>query len=398
MTAVKGLGTYGNAVGVVTPLDHKMADAGLISKTALNAVRPGLFWGGTATIVSGTAGMAYSVAAYNCVTTRGASAGVVLGGNDGTLSVATTAAPGSNSRIDIIYHWHREYSLDGVDSNPVIGVVQGTAAAVPVAPSLGAFPGAIELARATVGAGITATSSATITQTAPFTALAGGIIPFRNTTERDAGTYLESQLGWLLDSDLSIQFNGTSWSASNSGSLLMKPTSTAVGSGTATINDAGKVTFTTAGTSLSLNGCFTAGFDKYRVVIEITASSAANQISLWLRASGTDASTNYYSMAGYIAPASTIGAATVVTASSSFGAVTITPAVIHTITLSLSNVAAAATTVLFVDTVDAPTGTVPTRGFYAAQNTNGTSYDGFTIKPNTGTITGRVTVYGEYNG
>ena len=211
MSAFKGLGTYGNAVGVVTPLDHKEAQAGQVVKASGNLIRPGLFWGGSATIITGKANMSYDVAAYTCVTTRSATAGAVFGGNDGTVNVATTAAPGSNSRIDIIYHWHREYSLDGTDSNPVIGVVQGTAAAVPTAPSLAAFPGAIEIGRATVAAGITSTTSATITQTAPFTAMAGGIVQVRNTTERDAGTWAVGQTIRLLDTKTIQTWDGSAW-------------------------------------------------------------------------------------------------------------------------------------------------------------------------------------------
>jgi len=206
MTAFKGLGTYGNAVGVVTPLDHKLADAGLITKASGNLIRPGLFWGGTATIVSGTAGMAYSVIAYTCATTRGVTSGAVLGGNDGVLSVSTTAAPGSNSRYDVVYHWHREYSLDGVDSNPVIGVIQGTAAASPTVPSLAAFPGAIALATILVPAGVTATNTGTtITQTAPFTSVANAPFPVRTIGELPTG-YAQGTLAYALDSGVTFQY------------------------------------------------------------------------------------------------------------------------------------------------------------------------------------------------
>lgn len=187
MTATHGVGTYGNAVGVVTPLDHKMAQLGLVVKTAANTIRPGLFWDGNATIVSGKANMSYDVRAFTAVTSRGATAGAVLLSNDAVFNVVTTAAPGSNSRYDVVYIWPREFSIDGTDSNPVIGVVQGTAAASPTVPSLAAFPGAISLAQILVPAGVTATNSGTtITQTAPFTALADGTVVFRNFTELSA--------------------------------------------------------------------------------------------------------------------------------------------------------------------------------------------------------------------
>lgn len=205
MAITRGLGVTGDGAGVVTPLDHKLAQAGLVTKRGAgsNLVRSGVFFDTTVNLVTGRANMAYDVAAFTAVLSRGAAAGAVLLSNDGTVTVSTTPAPGSNSRIDIVYAWQREFSLDGVDSNPVIGVVQGTAAAVPVAPSLAAFPGAIELARITVPAGITATTSATITQTSRFTAAAGGVLYFRNNAERDEalGLVPDGTLGFVETTD-----------------------------------------------------------------------------------------------------------------------------------------------------------------------------------------------------
>lgn len=229
MTASKGLGTYGNAVGVVTPADHKLALSGLLTKTSGNAIRPGLFWGGNANIIVGKANMSYDVIAFTGALSRGASSGTTLGANDGTLNVTTTAAPGSNSRIDIIYWWQREYSLDGTDSNPVIGVVQGTAAASPTAPSLAAFPGALEIGRATVGAGITATTSATITQTAPFTAVDGGVVMFRTKTEMVAVTSMPKwSKGTVLADGIGWTFDGTDWGAGVPTNLQLDTTNSVV--------------------------------------------------------------------------------------------------------------------------------------------------------------------------
>ncbi|MEO6116021.1 MAG: hypothetical protein ABIP33_06515 [Pseudolysinimonas sp.] len=212
MTATHGVGVYGNAVGVVTPLDHKMAQLGLVAKTAANTIRPGVFWDGNATIVSGKANMSYDVRALAAVLSRGATSGAVMLTNDGVFNVVTTAAPGSNSRYDVVYLWQREFSIDGTDSNPVIGVVQGTAAASPTVPSLAAFPGAIALAQILVPAGVTATNTGTtITQTAPFTAAAGGVVTFRNSTERSAGSYQQGQLGWMIDSLSAVVYNGSGW-------------------------------------------------------------------------------------------------------------------------------------------------------------------------------------------
>lgn len=235
MTAFKGLGTYGNAVGVVTPADHKQDNSGLVVKTSGNTVRSGLFWGGTATIVSGKANMSYDVAAYTCATSRGATSGTVFGGNDGTFNVVTTAAPGSNSRYDVVYHWHREYSLDGTDSNPVIGVIQGTAAASPTIPSLSAFPGAIALATILVPAGVTATNTGTtIAQVAPFTAVDGGAVRVRNSTELAAYTPMDGAYALQLDTGLSSKRVAGAWKGWNSDWISFTPTISGltVGNGT----------------------------------------------------------------------------------------------------------------------------------------------------------------------
>lgn len=213
MTASNGLGTYGNGAGVVTPTAHKLAHLGLVSKTGAgtNTVRPGLFFDGVTTIVAGTANMSYDVAAFTAVSSRGGTAGAVFFANDGTVNVVTTAAPGTDSRIDVVYVWQREFSLDGGTTAPVIGVVQGAVAASPVAPSLSAFPGAIELARITVPAGVTATNSGTtITQTAPFTALDGGPIPVRNVASLPA-VALTGSLARAIDTDTTYRYSGSAW-------------------------------------------------------------------------------------------------------------------------------------------------------------------------------------------
>jgi len=216
VAATAPLGTYGNGVGTVTPLAMKMAQLGPIVKTTtVNVIRAGLFYNGSSTIVTGKANMSYDVAAFTAVCSRGASAGATYMANDGTYNVATTAAPGSNSRYDVVYVWPREYSLDGTDSNPVIGVVQGTAAASPTVPSLAAYPGAIELARILVPAGVTATNSGTtITQTAPFTSVDGGKVPFRTTTEMNVWTTaLTNQRAVDLATGINYRWNGSAWKA-----------------------------------------------------------------------------------------------------------------------------------------------------------------------------------------
>lgn len=273
MTATHGEGVYGNAVGVTTPTDHKMAQVAEWVKTAANTIRAGLLWDGNATIVSGKANMSYDVRAFSIVTSRGATSGAVKWANDAVLNLtkditgANLVAPGSNSAYHLVFAWHREYSLDGTDSNPVIGVIQGTAAASPSVPSLSAYPGAVELARILVPAGTTATNSGTtITQTAPFTAASGGVVAVRNTTERDAGSWIEGQLVELLDSHVLQQYSGSGWNV--------------VGGDTGWVN----VTFTNSWANVS---GFTTSYRRLNGVVYIRGriqSGTANSVAFTLPA------------------------------------------------------------------------------------------------------------------
>jgi len=382
MTAYKGLGTYGNAAGVVTPTDHKGAQAGQVVKASGNLIRPGLFWGGSATIVSGKANMSYDVAAYQCVTTRGATSGAVFGGNDGVLNVATTAAPGSNSRYDVVYHWHREYSIDGTDSNPVIGVVQGTAAASPTVPSLAAFPGAIELARILVPAGVTATNSGTtITQTAPFTAMAGGVVAFRNTTERDAGTYMEGQLGWLIDTDTLQSYNGSTWRGLASSSLMV-PTSATNG----TVGTNGTVTSGSVAL-IRPNGVFTSAYPRYEVKFDITTASSTTLLAA-LSVAGTDTATGYDNQRLTAINATAAASQSLNTTAIIMGGGTVSTRHVGSLFFD-TNPAATGETYFRVDTTVSPNPMTTAHGKYLGGGLQRatTQFDGFSIVAGTGNLT-----------
>jgi urate oxidase len=74
----------------------------------------------------------------------------------------------------------------------------------------------------------------------------------------------------------------------------MTPTSaTATGTGSsATIGINGSVTFSSCET-LSLNGVFNTDYDNYMVSLRVNTDSVNNWVYMKVRASGTDASTNY---------------------------------------------------------------------------------------------------------
>lgn len=141
-------------------------------------------------LVTATGTMNVSVARFQGVAVR--DAGVVLLANDGATNVLLDAAPVSNSRIDLVYAKQNDASstVTAPDANNVaaFGVAKGTAAATPTKPAIPA--GALELATVQIPSTATATNSSgvVITQTAQFTAAAGGVVPFRTKAEMDLWT------------------------------------------------------------------------------------------------------------------------------------------------------------------------------------------------------------------
>lgn len=200
MTALPGTWVARDAGGNgTTPRASRLAQAGLLAKNSDGSVRVGVLADGQGPVVTGTAGMSYSVRKHVAVTKMSEVNGPVLVPNDGPVSVSTTPAPGSNSRIDVVYVLQRHVTGDGGSEStnaPVIGVVQGGAASVPSAPSIPT--GATELGRATVTSGTTATSALTITP-GRWTAPTGSAIPVADGTERDSITPYEGLRVYRLD-------------------------------------------------------------------------------------------------------------------------------------------------------------------------------------------------------
>lgn len=176
--------------------DTRLINAGMVERNTAGVPRVGILPAHYDPLVTGTAGMSYQVAAFNAVTSRSGN-GVEFIANDGATSVATTAAPGANSRIDVI--WVRPLFTTYADgsSDPVFGVTQGVAAALPSKPSIPA--GALELATAVVLSTTTQTATAVITQTYPYTAAEGGVVCVRNSTELTAWTPADGAHAYRID-------------------------------------------------------------------------------------------------------------------------------------------------------------------------------------------------------
>lgn len=139
-------------------------------------------------LVTGNSGsMSVTVHPFNAVLNR---YGALLIQNDGDVKVPLAAAPSANSRIDVVYVKQHETRSPMSDSSdvPAFGVVEGTAAAVPVAPAVP--DGALALAQVLLPAGVSNTAAAgvVITQTYIGAAMKGDMLRVQTSTQRDALT------------------------------------------------------------------------------------------------------------------------------------------------------------------------------------------------------------------
>lgn len=131
--------------------------------------------------------MSVTVHPFNAVLNR---YGALLIQNDGDVKVPLRAAPSANSRIDVVYvkqNETRSPMSDGSDV-PEFGVVNGVAAATPVAPSIPG--GALALAQVLLPAGVsnTAATGVVITQTYIGAAMKGDMLQVQTSAQRDALT------------------------------------------------------------------------------------------------------------------------------------------------------------------------------------------------------------------
>jgi hypothetical protein len=188
---------------------------------------------------------------------------------------------------------------------------------------------------------------------------------------------------------------GLKWATPATGSRGLNeviPSSVAVGSGTATVGTNGKVSFTSVGTNLSINGCFSSTYTNYKVVMDFD-DTGANGTNMRLRAGGTDNTTaSSYVSQSLQAQNSTVSTTRVTLnywSDPFFGSATATNAV----EINFYRPFDADTTAFTTLAVCAAGGGIL---FTAAGTHNqNTSYDGFTVTiGSTDTLTGALRVYG----
>lgn len=222
---------------------------------------------------------------------------------------------------------------------------------------------------------------------AQMTQVNTGIPVFADTTARDAAfggagekVLAEGQFAYIEASNTTQYYDGSSWA-----SVGVTPGLTIVQAAT---------TFTTV-SAINVNSVFTSTYTNYRIVFNPSAASAGGSITVKMRASGTDTSTNYATRTFYGSPA-TGG----VYASDSLG----------TDEWYLGNISTTSGTGNGVIDIYNPQTTVPTAitaqflggetgvGIFtyltAGHQNSATQFDGLSFLISAGTFTGTYTIYG----
>lgn len=171
--------------GAASFLDARRDMAGLFACDANGNPVAGIL-DGPDTLVSGvSSGMKLTVAPFQAVLSR---YGALLISSDGDYTVSLSAAPSANSRIDAVYVKQNEKDspMSDASNGPVIGVVTGSVAATPQAPTIPA--GALLLAYVTIPAGVsnTTASGVVIQQKFPRAAVKGGVPAVRTVADLNA--------------------------------------------------------------------------------------------------------------------------------------------------------------------------------------------------------------------
>lgn len=162
------------------------------------------------------------------------------------------------------------------------------------------------------------------------------------------------------------------------------PTSIANSGGTASLS-ANTVTFTGV-SSVSLNGVFTAASNNYRVITRLTASSGGALLYMRLRLAGTDAATNYDQQRFYASGATIAGQ---YTGGNTFGGIGALLTTANAYSVDIHTPFVAQSTIL-----SSVGGYSQGVEIFTTVHTTATAYDGVTLLPSAGTITGTISVYG----
>jgi hypothetical protein len=180
--------------------------------------------------------------------------------------------------------------------------------------------------------------------------------------------------------------------ASSSGMDLITPTSVA---GSGVTLSGGLVTFTAAST-VSVNGCFTSAYDIYRIVMYGGASTTGENMDARLRLAGSDNSTANSYVRQLLRGISTATSSAQVTGSS-FATIAISDANIWVSTLDVVRPALASMTGFIGSFHGTSVASSDYIGTFGGRHNQTVAYDGISIIPQVGTITGVMRIYGMRN-
>ena len=186
-----------------------------------------------------------------------------------------------------------------------------------------------------------------------------------------------------------VNFTGTSVIGLPVAGLSASPPSSVANSGGTASLSGNTVTFTGV-SSVSLNGCFTGDYDNYVFRSSFVCSDSLDMY-LRMRASGSDTTSgyNWQRIVGFDTTAAATRSASATTWSIGAAGTGKTLYVVDIMD------AFASTTTGFISNFVRSEGAVPSgAGLYGGAQTGSTSFDGFTIYPASGTITGTISVYG----
>jgi hypothetical protein len=188
---------------------------------------------------------------------------------------------------------------------------------------------------------------------------------------RDIANVLSSSTNIALDSELGLS--------------LITPTSVTTTGGSATVSSTGTVSFTSA-SAISLNDVFSSNYTNYRLLITHSQGDA-NYLGFRLRVSGSDASGSNYSRQF------TRGINTAIQANADNNTT------FHVIGSGATSVASINADIF--RPFETERTKIISMGFYTGfvvtmggDHSLSTSYTGFTLFPETGTMTGTISVYG----
>lgn len=151
---------------------------------------------------------------------------------------------------------------------------------------------------------------------------------------------------------------------------------------------------TLSGSSVSVNGCFTSTFDAYRILVAADSLSTTAALFIRLRASGTDNTSANYSYAYYrhVISSGALANYSNGATETQFGVGEANSNQPYTVGIDIHNPSRTAkTTISWLG--DSDTSHYSGGGI----TTVTTAYDGFTIYPSAGTVTGSLRVYGYKN-